>query len=377
MSVHIKSVRSRGDLRRFICFNERLYRGNPYSVPGLFSDELDCLLPSRNPAYEFCEAELFLAYKDGRIAGRVAAIVNHRTNEDWHEKAVRFGWIDFIDDIEVSQALIDRVTEWGRERGMTAIHGPLGFVDFDREGMLVEGFDRMATMSTIYNYPYYPEHMKRLGFEKELGWIEMHIKVPEAAPERHTRMCEAVMKRYGLKVFKSHSIREIKKRYADDVFRVLNEGYKDIHGYSALTDRQIIWYINKYFNILDHRMVCVITDTEDRLVGIGISMPSLSVALQKGRGRMFPFGWWHLLKALLWKRSDTLDLLLVAVASDYRNKGVTAIMLTDLVRHYIDMGFKWGETTLELEDNSNVQSMWSMYEHEIHKRHTLFRKNIE
>lgn len=376
MSVEIRTVSSKGDLRRFIRFGWELYRDSPYAVPALYTDELNVLRPDRNPAYDFCQAELFLAYRDDRIVGRVAAIINDRTNERWNEKAVRFGWLDFIDDREVSGALLETVAEWGRKRGMDKIHGPLGFVDFDREGMLVDGFDQLATMSTLYNYPYYPQHLEQMGYTKELGWIEMRIKVPEQSTERHTRLCAMVQQRYGLDVVRGLSTRELRDRYGKAFFELLNEGYKDIHGYSTLSDRQIKWYIEKYFSVIDPRMVCFVTNKEDRLVGLGISMPSLSVALQKARGRFLPLGWWHLLKALTWHRPDTLDLLLVAVAPEFRSKGVSAILLNELCNNYIKLGYKWGETTLELEDNENVQSMWGMYDRTVHKRHTLYFKNL-
>ncbi len=376
MSVEIRSVSSRRELRTFIRFNYRLYKDCPYSVPGLYVDELDTLSPRRNPAYDFCKAELFLAYKDGKIAGRVAAIINENVNERWGEKAVRFGWLDFIDDTEVSSALLGKVASWGRERGMDKIHGPLGFTDFDREGVLVQGYDQLATMSTSYNYPYYVAHLEGLGFTKEQGWLEMRLKVPEATAERHKRLSQAVMQRYNLHVMNFKSKTAIMERYGTEIFALINEGYNDLPGFSILTQRQIDLYVRKYKPVIDKRMVCLIADSNEKLVGVGISMPSLSRALQKGRGLLFPFGWWHILKALFWKAPDTLDLLLVAVASDYRNKGVNSIMLSELIPHYIDMGFTWGETTLELESNRQIHAMWDMYEHTVHKRHILYCKAL-
>ena len=376
MSIEVRSVSSRWDLRRFINFGYELYKDCPYAVPALYVDEIDTLSSRRNPAYGFCEAELFLVYRDGRIVGRVAAIINNNVNARWNQKAVRFGWLDFIDDQEVSSALLDRVAQWGRERGMESIHGPLGFTDFDREGILVEGFDQMATMSTTYNYPYYIEHLARLGFEKELGWIEMRLKVPEKAADRHIRMCEAVLKRYNLHIVHYGRARDLCRNYGEAFFSLINEGYSDLAGFSELTDAQKNLYISKYLKFIDHRMVCLIANEEGRLIAGGVSMPSLSVALQKSRGRLFPLGWWYILRALFWKYPDTLDLLLIAVTKEYRNKGITAIMLGELIPNYIKMGFKWGETTLELESNSNIQAMWEMYDHRIHKRHSLFTKKL-
>ena len=376
MSIEVRSVSSRRDLRRFINFGYGLYKDCPYAVPALYVDEMDTLSPRRNPAYGFCDAELFLAYRDGRIVGRVAAIINNNVNARWNQKAVRFGWLDFIDDPEVSAVLLDKVAEWGRERGMETIHGPLGFTDFDREGILVEGFDQMATMSTTYNYPYYIKHLERLGFGKELGWIEMRLKVPEKAADRHIRMCEAVLKRYKLHVVHYGRARDLCRKYGEAFFSLINEGYSDLDGFSELTDAQKNLYISKYLKFIDRRMVCLIANEEGRLIAGGVSMPSLSVALQKSHGRLFPLGWWHILRALFWKYPETLDLLLIAVTKEYRNKGITAIMLGELIPNYIKMGFKWGETTLELESNSNIQAMWEMYDHRIHKRHSLFTKKL-
>lgn len=377
MAVTIKKVSTRKDLKRFIRFNYELYKHNPYSVPDLYDDMLNTFNKQKNPAFEFCEAEYFLAYKDGRLAGRVAAIINRRANQTWNKKEVRFGWIDFTDDPEVSEALIRTVEQWGRERGMTHIQGPLGFTDMDAEGMLVEGFDQLGTMSTTYNFPYYPAHMERLGFRKDADWVEYKIYIPDAIPEKHQRISELIQRKYNLKIKKYTSGKKIAKDYGQAIFDLVNEAYKPLYGYSALTQRQIDQYIKMYLPILDLRMVTLITDADDRLVAVGISMPSLARALQKSHGRLLPFGWFYLLKALFFKRrSPILDLLLVAVKPEYQNKGVNALLFSDLIPVYQKLGFEYAESNPELELNDKVQAQWGYFQTEQHKRRRAFIKEL-
>ncbi|MBQ7056833.1 MAG: N-acetyltransferase, partial [Bacteroidaceae bacterium] len=322
MSVEIRKVTTKKELKKFIRFNYELYKGNPYSVPDLYEDIRDTFSKEKNAALEFCEAEYFLAYREGKIVGRVAAIINKRANEAWNQKIVRFGWIDFIDDLEVSTALIDTVKQWGRERGMTEIQGPLGFTDMDAEGMLVEGFDQISTMATIYNYDYYPRHIEQMGMEKAADWVEMKLYVPDAIPEKHQRIAKIVCEKYGLHIVKLNSKKKIRESgIAHEIFRLINEAFKPLFGYSEMTEKQIDQYVKTYLPILDLRMVTLVQNDKDELVAVGISMASLSVALQKAKGKLFPFGWWHLAKALFWKRPDNLDLLLVAVRPDYQKKG--------------------------------------------------------
>ena len=377
MAIIVQKVSSRRELKKFIRFNYELYKDNPYSVPDLYDDMLNTFNPKKNAAFEFCEAEYFLAYKDGRLVGRVAAIINHRANETWKAKEVRFGWIDFIDDAEVSAALLKTVEEWGKERGMTAIVGPLGFTDMDAEGMLIEGFDQLSTMATIYNYPYYPQHLERLGYEKATDWVEFKLKVPEEQlPERFKRVAEIILQKYKLKIVKL-TRKEIKeKNYGQRMFDLINEAYAPLYGFSKMTQGQINQYVKTYLPLLDLRMVTVVEDEAGGLVGVGISMASLSEALQKAKGRIFPFGWYYLLKSLYWKRPKTLDLLLVAVKPEYQSKGVNALLFYDLVPVYMDMGFEFGESNPELEDNKKVQSQWSAFNPVLHKRRRAFRKNI-
>ena len=378
MAITIKTVSSKRELKRFIRFNYELYRENPCSVPDLYDDMLNTFNKRKNAAFEFCDAEYFLAYREGRLVGRVAAIINRRANETWDKKEVRFGWIDFTDDPEVSAALIGTVKRWGRERGMTHIVGPLGFTDMDAEGMLVEGFGELGTMATTYNHPYYPRHIERLGFAKDADWVEYKIYIPDAIPDKHRRIAELVQRKYGLKIKKYTSGRKIARDYGQAIFELVNEAYTPLYGYSALTQRQIDQYVRMYLPILDLRMVTLVTDEADRLVAVGISMPSLSRALQKAHGRLLPFGWYHLLKALFFKRrSKVLDLLLVAVKPEYQNKGVNALLFSDLIPVYQQLGFEYAESNPELELNGRVQAQWDYFRTEQHKRRRVYIKEIK
>ena len=377
MAITIKKVTTKRDLKRFIRFNYELYKGNAYSVPDLYDDMLNTFNRKKNAAFEFCEAEYFLAYKDGKLAGRVAAIINHRANQAWGKKDVRFGWIDFTDDAEVSDALIRTVEQWGKERGMTDIVGPLGFTDMDAEGMLIEGFDQLGTMATIYNYPYYPQHMERMGFVKDADWVEFKIYIPDGIPDKHKRIADIIQRKYNLQIKKYTSAKKIAAEYGQAIFRLINEAYSQLYGYSALSQRQIDQYVKMYLPILDLRMVTLITDQNGELVAVGISMPSLSEALQKAHGRLLPFGWYHLLKALFFKlRAKMLDLLLVAVKPEYQNKGVNALLFTDLIPVYQQLGFEYAESNPEMELNGKVQAQWEYFRTEQHKRRRAFRKPI-
>ena len=351
MAIIIKKVSNKKELKTFIRFNYELYKNNPYSVPDLYDDMLGTFSPQKNAAFEFCEADYFLAYKDDKVVGRVAAIINRRANETWNKKEVRFGWIDFVDDPEVSKALLDQVEAWGKERRMEAMVGPLGFTDLDAEGMLVEGFDQLSTMSTIYNYPYYSQHMERLGFEKEADWVEFKLTVPDKLPEKFVRISEIILQKYKLKIKKLKRSEIKEKNYGQKIFDLINEAYAPLYGYSKMTQGQINQYIKTYLPLIDLRMVSLVEDEAGELVAVGISMPSLSEALQKAKGKMLPFGWYHLLKALFFKKPKVLDLLLVGVKPEYQSKGVNALLFYDLVPIYQQMGFQYGESNPELEVN--------------------------
>lgn len=376
MAIIIKKVSSKKELKTFIRFNYELYKGNPYSVPDLYDDMLNTFSSKKNAAFEFCEAEYFLAYKDNKVVGRVAAIINNRANQTWDKKEVRFGWIDFIDDEEVSSALLKAVEDWGKQKGMDTITGPLGFTDMDAEGMLIEGFDQLGTMATIYNYPYYPQHMEKLGFEKDADWIEFKLYVPDKLPEKFVRISEIILQKYKLKI-KKLTRKEIKeKHYGQKIFDLINEAYAPLYGFSKMTQGQIDQYVNTYLPLLDLRMVSIVETEDGELVAAGISMASLSKALQKAKGRILPFGWFYLLKALFIKRPKVLDLLLVGVKPEYQSKGVNALLFYDLVPTFKKMGFVYGESNPELEENKKVQAQWSAFESVQHKRRRAFKKAI-
>ena len=382
-SVEIRKVNTKKDLDAFIQFHYDLYRGNEYDAPNLYSDELHTLSKDRNAAFEFCEAEYFLAIRDNRVVGRVAGIINHRANERWQRNTVRFGWIDFIDDTDVSKALLEAVADWGRTKSMTEIVGPLGFTDMDPEGMLIEGFDQLGTMATIYNYPYYPQHMERLGgWQKDNDYVEYKLYVPkDGMPEKFVKVSQMIMKRYNLQV-KKLTKQDIfgPAQYGQKVFEVINKTFGHLYGYSQMSQRQIDQYIRMYFKVLDLDMVTLIEDhsLEDHpVVGVGITLPSLTRALQKCRnGRLWPFGWWHILRALKFHKTEVVDCLLIGVLPEYRQKGANALLFYDLIPIYQKYGFLWGETHVEMETNGKVQSQWTYLDHEQHKRRRCYKKAL-
>lgn len=374
--VNVHPVSSDPDqLRQYVEFGIDLYKDNPYYVPPLVSDDVASLTPEKNPAFDFCEAQSFMAFRNGEPVGTITAIINKAVNSRTGKATLRFGFMHFIDDAEVVDALFEAVTEWGRSRGMTEIVGPMGFTDLDQEGMLIEGFEEIGTMATIYNYPYYVDHMERMGFGKEVDWIEFRMTVPDSVPEKYSRIAEIVAKRFGLRTVKYSSRKKIKADYGQEIFEVVNKAYADLYGFSPLTPRQIQHYIDVYLNILRLKDVALVVDKDDRLVGLGISMPSVSRALQKSRGRLFPTGWYHLLKAIRGK-TDTVDLLLVAVLPEYQAKGVNALIFNDLLPGYIDSGYKYAESNPELESNENVQKQWEYFERRQHRRRRAWKKAI-
>ena len=380
-AIEIKKVESRRDLCKFIDFHNELYKGNPYHVPNLYFDEMNTFRKDKNAAFDFCEAEYFMAYRDGKAVGRVAAIINHSANKKWERESVRFGWIDFVDEIEVSKALLKAVEDYGKSKGMKEIVGPLGFTDMDPEGMLLYGYDQLGTQATAYNYPYYPEHMDRMGgWEKDNDYVEYKLYVPEEMPEKYATIAKMIQKRYNLQV-KKLKRNEIygENGYGKKIFDVVNETFKDLYGYSKLTDRQIEQYVKMYLPMADLDLITIIEDwntPDHKVVGVGISIPSLARALQKCGGKLFPFGWWHILRALKFHKTEVVDLLLVGVLPEYRQKGANALLFYDLIPHYQRLGFKWGETHVEMETNMKVQGQWQYLNREIHKRRRCYKKDI-
>ena len=379
-SVQIKRVETKKDLKDFIEFHYDLYEGDQYDAPNLYSDELKTLSRDKNAAFDFCEAEYFLALKEGKVVGRVAAIINNKANEKWEKKDVRFGWIDFIDDIEVSKALLKAVEDYGREKGMTSVVGPLGFTDMDPEGMLTWGFDQLGTMATIYNYDYYPKHMEKLGgWEKDNDYVEYRLDVPETAPEKYTKIAEMVEKRYNLHARKLTKKEIFEGGYGKKLFDLINVTYSHLYGFSELSERQIDQYVKMYFPLADLDLITVVEDgnKDNQLVGLAITIPSLTRALQKcHRGRLFPFGWWHLLRAIKFHKTEVVDLLLIGVLPEYRSKGANSLVFADLIPRYVKYGFKWGETHVEMETNESVQSQWGPLDPTMHKKRRCYRKAI-
>ena len=380
--IEIKKVESKKDLKTFIDFHYDLYEGNEYDVPNLFSDEMNTLRQDKNAAFEFCEAEYYLAYKDGKLAGRVAAIINHKANNKWGKKSVRFGWIDFIDDREVSKALLDAVEKYGKEKGMEDMVGPLGFTDMDPEGMLTWGFNQLGTMPTIYNYPYYPEHIEALeGFEVDNKYVEFKIMVPDEVPEKYAKIAMMIEKRYNLHVRKLTKKDIFQGGMGQKIFDLINDTYKDLYGYSELSQKQIDQLIKSYLGFLDFNLITCIedwTDGEHKLIGVGITMPSLAHALRKcRRGRLLPFGWFHVLRAIKMHKTNIVDLLLIGILPEYRAKGANALLFADLIPWYQKYGIEWGETQVELETNAGVQGQWGALTPVMHKRRKCYKKIIK
>ena len=380
--IEIKKVESKKDLKTFIDFHYDLYEGNEYDVPNFFSDEMNTLSKNKNAAFDFCEAEYYLAYKDGKLAGRVAAIINHKANNKWGKKSVRFGWIDFIDDREVSKALLDAVEKYGKEKGMEDMVGPLGFTDMDPEGMLTWGFDQLGTMPTIYNYPYYPEHIEALEeFEVDNKYVEFKIMVPDTVPEKYAKIAMMIEKRYNLHVRKLTKKDVFQGGMGQKIFDLINDTYKDLYGYSELSQKQIDQLIKSYLGFLDFNLITCIEDWtggEHKLIGVGITMPSLAHALRKcRRGRLLPFGWFHVLRAIKQHKTNIVDLLLIGILPEYRAKGANALLFADLIPWYQKYGIEWGETQVELETNAGVQGQWGALTPVMHKRRKCYKKIIK
>ena len=375
--IEIKKVTDRKQLRQFVQFYYDLYRGNQHFVPYLFFDEMNTLRHDKNPSFECCDAEYFMAFRDGKMVGRVAAIINRRANERWDVRQVRFGWFDFIDDIEVSRALLKAVEDWGREQGMNQMAGPMGFIDTDREGMLVEGFNELSTMYVNYNYAYYPEHMERLGgFRKDNDYMEYQVKVPEVVPDKFAKITEMVTKRYGLNIRKFTRRELVEGGWGRKIFEMVNETYSNLYGYSHLSERQIDKLVVDYIKIADLNLISSVMDG-DKLVAFGVTFPSFTRALQKTRdGRLLPFGWWQLLRILKWHKTDTVDLLLIGVLPEYRQKGANALIFNDLICQFQRYGFKYAEAMPQMEANEAVRSQWQYLESRQHRRHRCYRKDL-
>lgn len=379
-SIEIRTVTNNRELKQFIRFYYDLYRGSKYAVPFLFFDEWNTLSRDKNPSFECCDTEYFMAFREGKMVGRVAAIINKRANERWNRREVRFGWFDFVDDIEVSRALLQAVEDWGRSQGMNEIAGPLGFTDMDREGMLVEGFEELATVYINYNHPYYPKHMEQLGgWKKDNDYMEYKVKVPEVVPDKFAKLSEMIEKRYNLhpRKFTSHElVEEGMGRY---IFHLINDTYKDLYGYSELSEHQIDQLVDAYIKKADLNLVTGVVDgnADNKLIGFGITFPSFARAMQKSHnGSLWPITWWRVLRALKWHKTDTVDLLLIGVLPEYRTKGANALIFNDLIQQFQRYGFKWAEAMQQMETNTGVQSHWQYLESRQHRRHRCYCKTL-
>ena len=378
--ITIKKIEDLKGLRDFIQFRYDLYRDDPNDVPYLYSDEEFTLRHDKNASFDDCEADYFMAYRDGKPVGRVAAIINRKANERWQTKSVRFGWFDFIDDIEVSKALLDTVAQWGRERGMDKMIGPMGFADTDREGMLIEGFGEYSTAYANYNYDYYPRHIEQIGgFEKDNDWVQCQVKVPERVPEKFGKVAEMVSRRYNLKVHKLSRKELLKEGYGREVFQMLNICYGNLYGFASLGERKVDQLVDQYIRIADLNLVSIIVDgnLNNKMVGFGITFPSLSKAQRKLKnGKLLPFGWIGMLDAIKWHQADTVDVLLIGVLPEYRGKGANALIFNDLIQQYNRYGFKWAEAMPQMETNDHMLGQWQYLEANYHRRLRSYKKMI-
>ena len=376
MAVIISEVKTRKELKQFVQFGIDVFNGNENFCPPLVFDELNTLDSKKNPAFDVCEAVYYLAYKDGKIVGRIAGIINKQANAHWNVKKVRFGWFDFIDDKEVSKALLDAVVAWGKSKGMNALNGPVGFTDLDHQGLLLEGYEHLSLMAALYNYPYYVEHFNAYGLTKEADWVEIRLNIPEVLPEKMTRVANMIKDRYKVKSTHVKNSKELIKRYGYSFFDLIDTAYQQLYNYSPLTEKQKKYYSDLYFPILNFDLVSLVVNENDELVGVGVAMPNISKELRKTKGKLFPFGWFHLLKALTAKSYESADLLLIAVRPDYQNKGVNSLLFTDQLPYYQKLKVKYASVTAILETNMKSMANFLIFDHEIYKRRRAYIKQI-
>lgn len=376
MAVEIRKIGTKKELEKFIQFANDLYADCPYYCPPLFFDEMNCFNAEKNPALEVCEYQLWMAYRDGQPVGRIAGIINRKANEKWNTKHVRFGWFDFIDDLEVSKALLDTVVTWGKERGMDGLNGPVGFTDFDHEGLLLEGYEYLAVMASLYNYPYYVKHVEAYGLTKEADWIELQVFPPKTVPERIERLAEMVKQRYHVHTVKVKNSRELVKRFGIEYMDVIDAAYQKLYNFQPMTVKQKNYYKDMYFQFLNFDFVTLVVNEKEELVGVGLGMPDIAPALRKCGGKLFPLGWYYLLKALKAKQMDSFSFLLIAVRPDYQDKGVNALFLQDQIPLINQYGIRKLETTSMLETNTKVLSFFMQFDHKQHKRHRAYIKAI-
>lgn len=376
MAIDIREIHSKRELKQFIEFANELYKDCPYYCPPLFFDEMNCFDPKNNPALEVCEFQLWMAYRDNKPVGRIAGIINHKANEKWGVKKVRFGWFDFIDDIEVSHALLDTAAAWGKARGMEFLNGPVGFTDFDHEGLLLEGYDYPAVMASLYNYPYYVKHIDAYQMTKEADWLEFQVYPPQGCPERLKRIADIVKQRSHVLVDKVKNSRELVRKYGIEYMDVIDTAYQKLYNFQPMTDKQKNYYKNMYFPLLNFDFVTIVVNDKDEIVGVGLGMPDISDALRKCGGHLFPLGWYYLIKALKAKQMDSFSFLLIAVRPDYQDKGINALFFEDQIPIINQYGIKRLETTSILETNTKNIANFTQFDHKIHKRHRAYIKSL-
>ncbi len=373
MNIEIQEVSTNSQLRQFIEFPNHLYKGNRRYIPALTFDEMNTLRKGKNPAFEYCESRYWLAKMDNKIVGRIAAIINHRHNIKTDRKQIRFGWLDFIDNVEVSRLLFEQVEKWAIEKELNFIHGPIGFTDFDKAGLLIEGFDELSCFSTIYNFPYYASHLEQLNFRKDADWIQYEFEVPKEVPEKLQRYAKLLAQKYELKVVNATTPKELLP-YSLDMFDAWEEAYAELYGFVPLNKEQIAAYTKQYFGFIRPEYVRFIVNSHNRVVAFAVCIPSLSGAFRKANGKLFPFGWWHIRKAL--KHNEVIEMYLIGIRHDYQGKGVTAILFNELNQTFIKHGFKKAIALPELEDNKRVKALWKYYEGRQHIRRRCYGKEI-
>lgn len=374
--IDVLKADNRQRMDDFIKVAKIIYKGCEQYVPDLDSDVRNLFKPEKNPGMKFSIIQPFVAYKDKVPVGRIVGIINSKANDTWKRKNVRFSMIEFIDDLEVSKELIDTVCKWGADQGMDTIHGPLGITDFDKEGMLVEDFNMMGSINTLYNPEYYPRHMEKLGFSKEVDWVQIHINIPQEIPGRYSRVAQYAKEQMGLRVIKVNNDLVYRQGYGKKVFDLLNEAYAPLFGFSKLSDEQIDHFLHTYLKIIDKNLIPVVVNAQNEVVGVAITMGSLSKSMRKANGSLFPMGWYHLLKALKWKPEDNAEMLLVAVRPDLQGLGINALFFDDLIPIYNSYGFKWAETGPQLEDNIRELSQWKPLKPQLVKRRRCYKKDI-
>lgn len=372
--IKVKQVLNSSDLELFIKFPMELYKGNPYYVPPLINEEKSIWVKEENPALQYSEAAQFLAYKGENIVGRIAVMINHKEEKELGIRKVRFGWLDFIDDIEVSKSLINTAIEYAKSKGISKIEGPMGFTNLDKAGMLTKGFDKLATMIGIYNFDYYPKHMEELGLVKEKEWVEFEINFPDTLPDKVEKFSNLIAEKYELELVKFKSKKDILP-LVEPMFKLLDDTYKHLSTYTPITQEQIKHYKEKYFKFIDKDYIVCIKDKYGSLISFAITMPSYSKALQKAKGKLFPFGWWHLLNA--GKKNDRANFYLIGIHPQYQKRGVTAIIFKEIYETFKKKGVKFLETNPELEENASIQALWQDYHPTNHKRRRTYSLEIK